>query len=158
MRREVDHRYLESATVRRLALSIVPVSSDIVVLHTDDITERQRTEEALRASEQKYRTIVDTAHDGILAVDIDSVTTYVNQRAAEMLGYEPDEMLGVSVFDFIDESLHEEARQMRARRHAGVEGTVRFSRSATRRRGRLGQRRRLTAARRSRRQWSARCT
>ena len=67
LHREVDHRYLESTTVRRLALSLIPVSPDIVVLHTDDITERERTGHALRASEQKYRTIVDTAHEGILA-------------------------------------------------------------------------------------------
>ena len=120
IRREVDHRYLESATVRRLALSLVPVSADIVVLHTEDITERQRTEEALRVSEQKYRTIVDTAHEGVLAVDVNSVATYINQRAAEILGYTPDELLGVSVFDFLDESLHEEALQIRARRHAGL--------------------------------------
>ena len=125
-RREVDHHYLESATVRRLALSLVPVSSDIVVMHTDDITERQRTEEALRVSEQKYRTIVDTANEGILVVDVNGVTTYINQRAAEILGYTPDELLGVSVFDFLDESLHEEALKTRARRHAGVKEHFEF--------------------------------
>ena len=120
IKREIDHRYLETTTVRRLALSIVPLSADIVVMHTEDITERQRMEQALRDSEQKYRAIVDMAHEGIWAVDMDSVTTYVNRRAADMLGYETAEMLGRSAFDFMDESVHAEARQIRARRHAEI--------------------------------------
>ncbi len=118
--REIDHRYLGTDTVRRLTLSLVPVSDEIVVLHTDDVTERRRMELALRDSESQYRTIVDTSHEGVWAVDHASRTTYVNRRAAEMLGYRPEEMLGRTVFEFIDEALHDEARQIRERRHAGV--------------------------------------
>ena len=120
LRREVDYRYIATKTVRRLAISLVPLSQDIVVLHTEDITEQRRVEQALRDSESKYRTIVDTAHEGIWAVDLASVTTYVNQRAAEMLGYQPEEVLGRSVFNFMDESLHAEAMRIRQRRPAGL--------------------------------------
>jgi PAS domain S-box-containing protein len=120
VRRECDWRYIASGIVRRLAISIVPLSRDIVVLHTDDITEQRRTEQALRDSESKYRMIVDTAHEGVWAVDLSSVTTYVNRRAAEMLGYKPEEILGRAVFDFMDPSLHEEALRIRERRHTGV--------------------------------------
>ncbi|HET7132338.1 MAG TPA: PAS domain S-box protein, partial [Gammaproteobacteria bacterium] len=84
------------------------------------VTEQRRVEQALRDSESKYRTIVDTAHEGIWVVDLDSVTTYVNQRAAEMLGYRPEEMQGRTVFDFMDESLHAEALRIRERRHTGL--------------------------------------
>jgi PAS domain S-box-containing protein len=118
--REVDHRYLGTTTVRRLALTLVPLSGEMVVVHTDDVTERRRMEIALRESESQYRTIIDTSHEGIWAVDDESRTTYVNRRAAEMLGYEPEEILGRSVFDFMDESLHEEGRQIRERRRAGA--------------------------------------
>ena len=118
--REVDHPYLETGTLRRLAVSLVPLSSDIVVLHTTDITEGQRTEQALRDSEKKYRMIVDTAHEGIWAEDLNGITTYVNQRAAEMLGHQPDEMLGCSALDFMDAAVQAEARQIRARCHAGA--------------------------------------
>lgn len=120
VRREADLRYIASGIVRRLAISVVPLSRDIVILHTDDITEQRRTEQALRDSESKYRMIVDTAHEGIWAVDLNSVTTYVNRRAAEMLGYKPEEILGRAVFDFMDESLHAEARRIRERRHTGI--------------------------------------
>jgi PAS domain S-box-containing protein len=118
--REVDHLYVGTTAVRRLVLSFVPVSDEMVVVHTDDVTERRRMEVALRESESQYRTIVDTSHEGIWAVDDESRTTYVNRRAAEMLGYEPEEMLGRSVFDFMDEALHEEGRRIRERRRAGV--------------------------------------
>ena len=114
--REVDHRYWSTGAMRRLALRVVPLSADVVVLHTEDVTDQRRIADALTESERQYRTIVDTAHEGVWAVDRDSMITYVNQRAAEMLGYEPEEMLGRTIFDFIDESLHEEARAIRDRR------------------------------------------
>ncbi len=116
--REVDHRYWSTGAARRLALSIVPLSSDVVVLHTDDVTDRRRIAHALAESERQYRTIVDTAHEGIWAVDLDSTLTYVNRRAAQMLGYEPEEMLGRTTLDFMDESLHAEALRIRDRRRA----------------------------------------
>ncbi|HEX5048762.1 MAG TPA: PAS domain S-box protein [Gammaproteobacteria bacterium] len=120
IRREVDYRYIGTQTARRLVISLVPLSPQFVVLHTDDVTEQRRTEQALRDSESKYRTIVDTALEGICVLDLDSVTTYVNQRAAEMLGYRPEEVLGRTVFEFMDESLHPEALRIRERRRTGV--------------------------------------
>ena len=120
IRREVDYQYIGTQTVRRLILTVVPLSTEIVVLHTDDVTEQRRTEQALRESESKYRTIVDTAHEGIWVVDLDSVITYVNQRAAEMLGYKPEELLGRTAFELMDESLHAEALRIRERRHTGL--------------------------------------
>jgi PAS domain S-box-containing protein len=120
IRREVDYRYIGTQTVRRLTISIVPLSPQIVVLHTDDVTEQRRIEQALRDSESKYRTIVDAAHEGIWVLDLDSVTTYVNQRAAQMLGYKPDELLGRTVFEFMDESVHPEAFTIRERSHTGA--------------------------------------
>ncbi len=116
VKREIDYRYFASHTVRRLALSLVPLSADIVVVHADDVTERRRTEQALRDSERKYRMIVDAAHEGIWTVDPAGITTYVNHRAARMLGCEPADMVGRSMLDFVDEALHAEARSLLARR------------------------------------------
>ena len=55
---------------------------------------------ALKASEKRYRSMAETANEGIWAVDADFRTTYVNQRMADMLGCTPPEILGRSVEDF----------------------------------------------------------
>src|ERR1700730_542310 len=66
-----------------------------------DITERHAAEEALRASEERYRQIVETAFEGVWVIDSNNLTTFLNHRMAEMLGYAPEEMLGKPVLDFM---------------------------------------------------------
>jgi diguanylate cyclase (GGDEF)-like protein/PAS domain S-box-containing protein len=67
-----------------------------------DISYAKRAAEALRASEERYRRIVETAYEGIWVVDAKNMTTFVNPRMAEMLGWTVDEMLGRPLFDFLD--------------------------------------------------------
>lgn len=68
-----------------------------------DISEQKEIEERLRESEEKYRSIVEIANEGIWILDAKAVTTYVNEKMAEMLGYCQDEMIGRSLWDFADE-------------------------------------------------------
>ena len=65
-----------------------------------DRTLYKQAEEALRKSEEQYRQIVETTSDGILKLDGDARIVFVNRRFAEMLGYEPVEMIGKSLFLF----------------------------------------------------------
>ncbi|MBD2531513.1 response regulator [Nostoc flagelliforme FACHB-838] len=64
--------------------------------------ERKQAEESLQKSEAKYRRIVDTSYEGIWMIDQEAQTEFVNQRMSQMLGYPAEEMLGRSIFDFID--------------------------------------------------------
>jgi PAS domain S-box-containing protein len=64
-----------------------------------DVTERTRAEEALRESEERYRTIVQTANEGIWLVDLEGRTLYLNHHMAEMLGVEPASIIGRPVTD-----------------------------------------------------------
>ena len=65
-----------------------------------DITDRVKAVQALRASEKKYRTIVESTDDGIWVIDADRRTTFVNRRMAEMLGVTVEEMLAKTFLDF----------------------------------------------------------
>ena len=67
----------------------------------EDITERKHAEARLRESEEKYRSIVETANEGIWLITNEACTSYVNQQMAAMLGYTVAEMLGHQIFDFI---------------------------------------------------------
>ncbi|MEG4972933.1 PAS domain S-box protein [Microcoleus sp. K4-B3] len=72
------------------------------LLMTQNITARQLAEEALRESEEKYRCIVETADEGIWIIDAEGKTTFVNQKMADMLCCTPEEMIGESLFAFMD--------------------------------------------------------
>jgi len=85
-----------------------------------DITERKRAEEAVRESGLRYRRIVETTNEGVWLLDSKLHTSYVNRQMAEMLGYEPREMAGRSVFDFYFPADVEHKRQALSRRQQGV--------------------------------------
>jgi PAS domain S-box-containing protein len=91
-----------------------------------DVTERKTAEAALNASEERYRRIVETAQEGIWMVDAEANTTYVNQHLAEMFGGTRDEMLGRSVFDFVDAAAHRETRRLLERGRQGIKGHHEF--------------------------------
>lgn len=62
-----------------------------------------REQEQLRASEAKFRRIVDAANEGIWTLGPDLTTVFVNARMAEMLGCGVEEMVGRPVTDFMIE-------------------------------------------------------
>jgi PAS domain S-box-containing protein len=61
----------------------------------------QKKFEELKASEEKYRRIVDTTIEGIWMIDENNITTFVNKRMAEMLGYQIEELMGHPNTDFL---------------------------------------------------------
>jgi PAS domain S-box-containing protein len=60
-----------------------------------------KAQEALRQSEAQYRQIVEATTDGIIKLDAVERLVFVNRRFAEMLGYQPRQMVGRTVFDFM---------------------------------------------------------
>jgi len=67
-----------------------------------DVTEQKRMEEALKASEAKYRSFLEEGLDGVV-VTWNGEYLYVNQRYAEMLGYsDSSELLGRNTREVID--------------------------------------------------------
>jgi PAS domain S-box-containing protein len=91
-----------------------------------DITERKKMEEALRESETRFRNIVNLAQDGIWAVDPEGITTFVNRRMAEMLGYTAEEMTGSPMQRFMDEKGRGIAARNYPKYRQGIQEQVEF--------------------------------
>ena len=64
--------------------------------------ERKQVEALIRASEARYRTLVETSPNGITLSDLEGKMILCNQQAAEMLGYnKPEAVVGSNLFKFI---------------------------------------------------------
>lgn len=87
------------------AASIAPLrDADGVITHfvkvAENITERKLTEEALKESEERFRTILDNAVDGILAADLETKKFFTGNKAiCRMLGYSLEELKHLGVAD-----------------------------------------------------------
>lgn len=84
--------------------SINPVLKDSVIIGMEgfliDITERKLTEEAFKASENRYRRLFEAAQDGILIIDADSGKIIdVNQCMQDMLGYAYQDFIGKQIWE-----------------------------------------------------------
>ncbi len=66
-----------------------------------DITERKRAEELLRASEERYRTLFEHAPDGIVIVDTDGYYLDTNASSCRMLGYKREEFIGLHASNIV---------------------------------------------------------
>ncbi|HEX2709909.1 MAG TPA: PAS domain S-box protein, partial [Candidatus Deferrimicrobium sp.] len=76
------------------------VAEPIVRGMAQDITERKRSEDALKESEEKFRLIFDNASDGILLADTESMKFEMgNRKICEMLGYGEEEIRRLRVLD-----------------------------------------------------------
>jgi len=72
-----------------------------VVLNFRDVHERHEIGEALRHSEERLRTIINSTTDGIVLVDESGCIRWCNEAVEALMHYEPDQMLGMQVLDFV---------------------------------------------------------
>ena len=84
-----------------------------------DVTDRRKAEDALKASEEKYRQVVENAHEGIWLNDQNGIITF-NEKMASLLGYDVESMVGLSVFTFITREYQQIALWMTERSRKGM--------------------------------------
>ncbi|MDM9586185.1 PAS domain S-box protein [Nostoc sp. GT001] len=79
----------------------IPVSISKAFCREVYRSERLVVEAALKKSESQYRLLVETSQDMIWSVGIDGLITFVNPAVKQIYGYEPQEMIGCALIDFI---------------------------------------------------------
>ena len=102
---EMKHNYPEYGE-RYMLVSNYPLKNNDgemtgMVVVARDVTVSKMAAEGLRESEEKYRSLVEATSDWIWEVDNDGVYTYTNSKVKEILGYEPEEIIGKTPFDFM---------------------------------------------------------
>ena len=85
-------------------------------------TQSARQSLELRNSEERYRRIMETANEGVCVLDGSFAVTYVNRVFSQMLGYEENELLGMSLTDILLPEEHEDHRKREDDRRAGHPG------------------------------------
>src|SRR5437899_5185739 len=89
--------------VRDLIATGVAIGPDRVLLHVLDVTAQRATEHRLRQSEERYRTLIQAANEGVWLVDEQGVSIFANQRVARLLGRSAEEILASRIADFVTE-------------------------------------------------------
>jgi two-component system, sensor histidine kinase and response regulator len=87
-----------------------------------DITERKKGEDALRESEYRLQSILATSNEGFWWINNDAVTLAVNDAMCHILNRPREEILGRTVFEFLDAENHSIMKEQLRRRATGETG------------------------------------
>ncbi len=104
---QLEKRYIHKRGHVVWGLSIVSILRDAAgaplgfLVHVQDFTRRKQAEEALRASEERYRELFENANDIIFEHDVDGFFRSVNRAGEQVSGYTREEFQGMSVMKII---------------------------------------------------------
>jgi PAS domain S-box-containing protein len=77
-----------------------------------DVTERKKTEEALRQSEERFRTVLEANPDPVIVLDMDGKVIFVNPAFSNVFGWTMEECLGKKMDFFVPEKNRHESNLM----------------------------------------------
>ncbi len=90
----------------------------LILAFVSDISQRQQADDALRSSEELFRRLAERAPDAIV-ISVDGVVVYANHETARMLGYDDDELPGLSLARILEPDEVGPMIERMRRRHAG---------------------------------------
>ncbi len=98
-RRKNGELYWESARLTPIRDQKGRVTNFLWV--AQDVTEQRLAEDALRETRERYQNLVEKIHDLVWEIDKDVSFTYISPKLSDLLGYEPEEVLGKTPFDLM---------------------------------------------------------
>lgn len=102
-----------------------------------NISKRVKAEYVLRESEERFKTIVENSHAGIINVDDAFCFTYVNPMFEQLIGYSLEELIGKDFRDFLDEGSIKLVSERYKKRQAGEDVPPRYIFNVKRRDGNI---------------------
>jgi len=100
-----------------LLINTEPITDDLtgevtdVLISFSDITEHKKAQESLMESEQRYRSYIENAPQGLFVADRTGQYLVANQAACDMTGYAEEELLTLSIPDLLHEDSREAGRK-----------------------------------------------
>ena len=95
-----------------IADAMLPGPGDEIAAFVLDITERKRAEEALRASEERYRAVVESQAEMLCRIRPDGTILFVNEAYARARGTTADQLIDENIWEFIPDADRSNVRAM----------------------------------------------
>lgn len=99
--REINYHFKTTQEERILFTNYGYVPPDLILVHTEDITEKKETERKLKESEEKYLLIAEKANDMIAVINDKLEYEFINEGVAKVLGFSREEFLGKPRLDLV---------------------------------------------------------
>lgn len=111
---EVDmpYRFQVSGELKYLSVKYAYIPPDSILVHSEDITEKKATIEALQERERRYRLLAENVMDVIWTTDLDLNYTFITPSVLQLSGYHPEELIGTNLLANITDEFQTIAREI----------------------------------------------